>query len=86
MAVGIGVRIGAAVWSASAIRSAMKAGAAAARCERERGWGLVSRRERHRLRWRGGREADESKGRGNQDVSHEVAFRFAARPALMGRR
>jgi hypothetical protein len=64
----------------------MKAGAAAARGERERGWGIVSWSKRHGLRGRSGREADESKGRGNQDVSHEVAFRFAARPALMGRR
>jgi hypothetical protein len=84
--VGVRMRIGAAVGSAPAIRSPMKAAAAAARCERERGWSLVGRRERHRLRWRSGREADESKGRGNQDVSHRFAFRFAAGRALKGRR
>ena len=62
----------------------MKAGAAAARRERERGWGLVGWSKRHRLGGRSGREADESKGRGNQDVSHEVAFRFCSAASLNG--
>lgn len=84
--VGIGVRIRvricAAVYAASAIRSPMKAGAAAARCERDRGWRLASRRERHRLRGRSGRKADDRKGRRNQCSSHGFAFRFWVRRAF----
>ena len=66
----IGVGVGGAVSPAAAIRSPMKAGAAAARCERDRRWGLLDGRERHRLGGRRGRNAGKGKGRGNQDVSH----------------
>jgi hypothetical protein len=60
----------------------MKAGAAAARCERDRGRRFLSRREWHSLRRRCGRKADERKSRRNQYSSHKFAFRFWVRRAF----
>jgi hypothetical protein len=62
----------------------MEAGAAAASCERERGWRFVSRSKWHRLRGRHRRQADNTKDRRNQYSSHEFAFQVAARRALRG--
>jgi len=54
----------------------MKAGAAAAGRERDRGWRVAGRREWHGLSGRRDREARERKERGNQGSSHEFAFRL----------
>jgi hypothetical protein len=57
-----------------AVRSTGEAGSAAVSHKGDMRVGFVSRSEWHRLRWRCGRQADESKGRRNQDFSHGFAF------------